>query len=561
MTARALLAIKLKLLSHGHLMKEGKRTVKKINTQKMSFPLTGEGIDNISAHIIALLEEIAPRREILRIRLAAEDILNLWQKTSASGTSCTVQFCTRLGQRTLRLSVAGPSVNPNTDCVQSEMYEAGNAILEGLGMSSAPSYRYEKGVNQIEFRVPRKQVNQLVWVALAAVLAVVLGLFTTRLPISVQQFLTEQIGTPVLNVLLGMLTGIAMPMIFCSICTGVLGIGSVATLGKIGKKFLQNFLGMSFVIAFLTVFAIWWLFPISSGGASLSSGFQDIFNMVIQMIPTNLVKPFLEGNALQIIVLGMCLGIVLLVMGKRTEGFANIIRQADDIVAFLMAGISRLLPLFVFFTFFGLIVSSDVFKLGGTVGIIALTSVLCLAMMLGGTVVVCLRLHIPMGELIQKTMPPFLVALCTSSSVAAFPQRLEVCEKHFGMASDVTRFSVSLAQTLFKPGGSIFYCVAALCTAKAYNVPITPFWLMLCVLISAILGIATPPVPGGTKMAYAALFLQLGIPAEGLVLVLAAEPILDFLFTASNSHMQVMVIALTADKLGLLHQEKLASSH
>ncbi|MEG0167968.1 MAG: cation:dicarboxylase symporter family transporter, partial [Ruthenibacterium sp.] len=444
--------------------------MKKSNTQKMSFPLTREGIDDSSAYIIAILEEIALRREILRIRLAAEEVLNRWQKASASGTSCTVQLCTRLGQRILRLSVAGPGVNPNTDCAQSEMDEAGNAIMDGLGMS--PSYRYEKGVNQIEFRVPRKQVNQLVWVAFAAALAVLLGLFTTRLPIGVQQFLTEQIATPVLNVLLGMLTGIAMPMIFCSICTGILGIGNVATLGRIGKKFLQNFLGMTFVAAFLTVIAIWWLFPISGGGTSVSAGFQDIFNIVMQMIPTNLVKPFLEGNALQIIVLGMCLGIALLVMGKRTEGFADVVRQADDIIAFLMAGISRLLPLFVFFTFFGLIVSSDVFRLGGTVEIIILTIILCLAMMLGLMTIVCLRLHMPMGELFQKTMPSLVIALCTSSSVAALPQRLEVCEKYFGMASDVTRFSVSLAQTLFKPGGSIFYCVAALCTAKAYNVPI-----------------------------------------------------------------------------------------
>ncbi|MEG1578850.1 MAG: cation:dicarboxylase symporter family transporter [Oscillospiraceae bacterium] len=531
--------------------------MKRNGTKKMSFPLTGEGIDDASAHISTLLEGMAPRREILRIRLAAEDVLNLWRAASGSDTSCMVQLCNRLGQRNLRLSVAGPGMDPNADCTQSELDEAGNAILEGLGLS--PSYRYEKGVNQIEFCIPRKQVNQLLWVALAAVLAVVLGFFTTRLPIAVQQFLTEQMATPVLNVLLGVLTGIAMPMIFLSICTGILGIGNVATLGRVGKKFLQSFLGMTFVISLLTVVAIWWMFPLSDGGTSASAGFQDIFNLLIRIVPTNLLTPFVEGNALQIIMLGMCLGIALLVLGKRTEGFADVVRQADDVVAFLMAGISRLLPLFVFLTFFGLIVSSDVFRLGGAIEILILTAVLCLVLMLGLTVVASLCLHVSMGTLLKKTMPALLVALCTASSAAAFPHRLEICEKRFGVAGDVTRFSVSLSQTLFKPTGCIFYGVAALCAAKAYSVPITPIWLVLCALVSGILCIATPPVAGGTKMAYSALFLQLGIPVEGLVLVLAAEPILDFLLTAVNSHAQVMLIALTADNLGLLNRETLVS--
>ena len=134
-----------------------------------------------------------------------------------------------------------------------------------------------------------------------------------------------------------------------------------------------------------------------------------------------------------------------------------------------------------------------------------------------------------------------------------------MCEKRLGVAGRASRFSVSLAQTLFKPTGCIFYSVSAMCVAGAYGVPITPLWLVLCVLVSGILTIATPPVAGGTKMAYSALFLQLGIPVEGLVLVLAAEPILDFLLTAVNSHVQVMLIILTAGILNLLDREMLVS--
>ncbi len=531
------------------------QALKRKNTSELSFPLTNKGIDDASIHINTLLQDVVERRESLRIRIAAEDVLNIWQNTLGSAELCTVQYCVRPGQKAIRLSAIGSSVNPNTDCMESELDIAGNVILENLGLS--PRYRYSKGVNEVEFQVPGKKVNQLWWVALAGVLAISFALLTARLALNTQQFLTEQLAVPILKILLGMLTGVAMPMIFLSICTGILGIGNVAALGRIGGKFLLRFLGLTFVIAALSVIAVGWLFPFTNKGASESGGFQAIFNLVLQMIPTNLFSPFLEGNALQLILLGMGVGVALLVLGERAGRLSEVLRQADDMVSLLMCGINRLIPLFVFLTFYRLIISSDASKLGGAVKILILTVILCLLLAMVFTIVVSLRYHVSMRTLLRKTLPAFLVAFSTASSAASFPLRLEICERHLGVAGQAARFSVSLAQTLFKPTGCIIYSVSALCVATVYELPITPLWLVMLVLVSGILTIATPPVAGGTNMAYSALFLQLGIPAEGMVLVLAAEPILDFLLTAVNSHVQVMLVVLTAGNLKLLDREAL----
>jgi Na+/H+-dicarboxylate symporter len=123
----------------------------------------------------------------------------------------------------------------------------------------------------------------------------------------------------------------------------------------------------------------------------------------------------------------------------------------------------------------------------------------------------------------------------------------------------VAQFSVPLAQALFKPSASIIFCVSALCIASEYNVQITPSWLILCVFISSILAISTPPVPGGGKMAYSALFLQLGIPAEGLVLAMAAEAMLDFLLTAANTYVQMLLIVLISGEIDMLDMTTLIS--
>ncbi len=531
--------------------------MKKIDTRKISFPLTSEGIDAASEHISTLLEDTAERREILRIRLAAEDILNIWRNTPGNELICMIQFCVRPGKRSLRLFNTGTSVNPSNEIAQSELDAAGNVILEGLGLS--PIYRYEKGTNQINFPINGKKINQLWWVILAAALAVVFGFLTSGLSLNTQKFLTQQLTMPVLSVLLGLLKGVAMPMIFLSICTGILGIGNVAMLGRIGKKFVLRFLGMTFVISALTIVALGWFFPIYSKGTNETGGFGAVFNLILQMIPDNLFSPFLDGNALQLILLGLCMGVTLLLMDERAEGLSAIVLQADEMVSILMSGINRLIPLFVFLTLYGIIVTSDTSKLGGAAEIVLLSAGLCLVLAFVLTVAVSLRCRVSMGTLLKKTLPVFLVAFTTASSAASFPLRLELCEKRLGVSGQVARFSVSLAQTLFKPTGCIFYGVSALCVADAYGIAITPLWLVLCVLVSGILTIATPPVAGGTKMAYSALFLQLGIPAEGLVMVLAAEPILDFLLTAVNSHTQSMLVTLTAGKLNLLDKKILNS--
>ncbi len=533
--------------------------MKRQSTNKQSFPLTNEGIDAASMHITTLLQDVVQRREALRIRLAAEDVLTLWKDTPESADQCLVQYCVRPGQKSIRLSASGPSINPNIDCVENELDAAGNVILESLGLT--PIYRYSKGVNQVDFQIPGKKINQLSWVALAGIMAAIFALLTLRLPVSTQRFLAEELAMPTLKILLGLLTGVAMPMIFLSICTGILGIGNVAALGRIGKKFLLRFLGLTFVVSALSIAVIGWLFPISGERGAEASGFKAIFSLVLQMIPTNLVSPFLEGNALQLILLGMSVGVALLVLGERAEKLSEVMQQAEDMVSLLMRGVNRLIPLFVFLTFYGLIVSSDASKLGEAVKILILTIALCLFIALLFTICVCLYCHVSMRTLLRKTLPVFLMAFSTASSAASFPLRLEICENRLGISGQASRFSVSLAQTLFKPAGCIIYSVAALCIAAAYGIPITPLWLGLLILVSGILTIATPPVAGGTNMAYSALFLQLGIPAEGMVLVLAAEPILDFLLTAVNSHTQMMLVVLTADDLDLLDRERLISDN
>lgn len=527
------------------------------NAHKSHFPLTPEGTDAASAQLADLLADVTDRKEGLRTRLAAEEVLLYWGQLLGADTRCTLCCNTRFGQQSIRLSAPGPSADPSTRPEESELEAAGNVILERLGL--APVFRYEKGINIVTFQLHRKRPNQLVWISLAALLALILGLLSLWLPAGAQTLLSQGLATPALQMLLGALTGVAMPMVFLSICTSIMDIGDMATLGKLGKRLLMRFLMLTLGASVLTVVAIGWLFPISPGSSQGSFGLQSILSMVFDAVPSDIVSPIISGNTLQLIFLGGCVGVAILCLGERARQAADTLRQFDRVVGFLMGGINRLIPVFVFLTFFTLVTSGTITKVGGAVKIILFTLLLCLLIVLVATGSMRLRFRVPLRLLLQKMGPAFVVALTTASSAASYPIRLETCEKRLGMDGHTARFAIPLAQALFKPCTSAAFCVAAFCLAEEYGVPITPGWLVLLVVVSALLAVAAPPIPGGTKIGYSALLLQLGIPAEGLVLVMASDAVLDFFFTATNTYAQMALTALCADRLGMLARDVLAA--
>lgn len=521
--------------------------------------LTAVSIDALSEELMALLEGEYPRRECLRIRLALEEVLSFWRERLGEGCACTCRYGGRLGRCAIYLTAPGSAADPFSAREEDDLGAAGAVVLARLGLS--PVYRHDKGVNKVSLPLPAKEPNQFVPLGIAVALAVALGLGSGLLSAELRAFLSDSVVTPVLRTLLNALAGVSMPMVFLSICVGILDIGDMTALGQIGKKFFTSMIFLTFLMAALTVLAIGWMFPLSAGGGAGESGMlTELIALVLQVIPPNLVSPFLEGNALQIVFLGMCFGVAFLALGERVSLAAGVVRQLDGAVNLMMGALSKLIPVFVFLSLYTIISSSDAGKLVSLAQILLLTALGVMVMVAGFTALICVRYRLAPMVLIRKCLPPFLVSLTTASSSASFAMRLELCRKELGVAEALTNFGVPLTQTLFKPTCCAIFPISALCIAAGYGMSITPTWLLLCVFMSGVLTISAPPVPGGSKIVYTALFLQLGIPAEGLVLAMAAEAVLDFILTAGNNHIQVLLIVRNADKLGMLDQSILRKS-
>ena len=176
------------------------------------------------------------------------------------------------------------------------------------------------------------------------------------------------------------------------------------------------------------------LFPITAeAGGEVSGNFSKIYQMVLEIVPSDIVSPFINGNALQLVFMGICVGAALLVMGERVTAMHNALMQANEAVQFLMAALGKVIPFFVFLSLFDLMLSDFGSGLSSLVKVFVITIPGFLLLALFYVFAAAVRLKVSPILLMKKMLPTYMIALTTASSAAAFSTNLETCERKLGI--------------------------------------------------------------------------------------------------------------------------------
>ena len=366
------------------------------------------------------------------------------------------------------------------------------------------------------------------------------------------------IVTPLFNALMGILQTLAGPMIFLSVCCGIVNIGDVQTLGRIGKTVLFRFLAAVYLLTGITAVCVVWLFRPDNGAAAGGAGAAaQIYTMLLDIIPGDIVTPFLEGNSLQIIFLAVCVGLTMLVLGEKVSAVRTFVEQINLTIQAMMEVVSRFIPAFTFVSLLSLLLSDALSGLSGMVKGVLLGVVACVAWPILYALAVSLRLKIRFSTLVTKELPAYLIALATASSSAALSTNLETCERWLGISGRIGNFAVPLGQVVFKTGGAVGFLLLAVGLGEFYGVSMPLSWVFTGVLVAVLVAIAAPPIPGGYLSGYTVLLAQLGIPEEAIALAIAGNVILDFFMTSCGIACLQSELTLTAHRLGMLDLETL----
>ncbi|EGU39899.1 hypothetical protein VII00023_14296 [Vibrio ichthyoenteri ATCC 700023] len=337
---------------------------------------------------------------------------------------------------------------------------------------------------------------------------------------------------------------LVVPLVYVSIVCGIVELKDIRSFGRLGGKTfaLYIFNTVIAIIAALTVAMI-----IQPGaGANLagtisdavtlkSTETPDIFSMVTNIVPSNPVQAFADGDMLQIIFMAILTGLAIQALDEKGGPAVKTFKVANAIMMKLIGLVMSLAPYGVFALMIQLGATLNANTLASVAGYVALVvSMLVLWIFVVYPLAVQLFTGISAREFSRKTREQVLFSLSTASSNATIPVTMRTLTDKLNVSKSVAGFGVPLGATMNMAGASIYIAIAAVFCANAFGQPIDVTDLVTLGFTVLLLSIGAGGVPGGGVVMVGVILHQLGLPPEGLAIVAAVDRINDMFCTASN---------------------------
>ena len=289
-------------------------------------------------------------------------------------------------------------------------------------------------------------------------------------------------------------------------------------------------------------------------GASMENTRITYADHLLQVVPNNIVRPFLEGNVLSLLLIAFAIGIGLskLPASDRKTVVINGLLGLQDLLYVLIRGLIWTLPL-------GIVAFAAQLSAQLSAGVVADSVGRYLVVILGGNLIqffVVLPLFLLARGLnpirvMGRMMPAILTALFTKSSAATLPVTMETAEQRLGVRQEVSRFVLPICTTINMNGCAAFILVTSLFVMQQGGTIITPATIALWILISVISAIGNAGVPMGCFFLTLSLMSGIGAPVAVMGIILPIYTIIDMIETAENVWSDSCVCAMTNRDLSL----------
>ena len=354
---------------------------------------------------------------------------------------------------------------------------------------------------------------------------------------------------------------LVVPLVLVSIVCGASNISDGATMGRVGGKVLGLYL---FTTALAITLAVTVALVVSPGegmntGQALSFEAKEppgLAQTIIDIFPRNPVAAMAGGNMLQIIVFALLLGIAIAHSGEHGQRVKGLFEDFNEVIMRLVTMLIEFAPYGVFclmarlFTDLGFDEIGALAKYFFTVaGVLVLHGALvypALLMVLG---------RVSPLTYLKKMRRPMLVAFSTSSSGATLPVTLETVEYRVGVRNEVASFALPLGATINMDGTAIMQGVATVFIAQFYNYDLVLTDYLMVILTATLASIGTAGVPGVGLIMLTMVLQQVGLPPDGIMLIIGVDRLLDMMRTAVNITGDGAVATIVARSEGALDMD------
>jgi len=394
-------------------------------------------------------------------------------------------------------------------------------------------------------------------VLLGMALGIIVGLLINLSDLNASgSFINENIVNGLFHVIgslfVNALKMLVVPLVFFSLICGVCGIGDVRMLGRVGSKSFLLYM-MTTAIAIATAIIIAVSFDIGSDMNQIdTSSFTGessppLTQVIIDIIPKNPINSMAQGDMLPIIFFSILLGISILLVGKKAEGAIDAAKIANEIMMKMVDIVMSAAPYAVFALIakaiatlgLGLLVS-----LAGYVGVL----VGALFFHLFITLIIVLKVFSGLNPatFLNKMRSTQVFAFSTASSNATIPVTMRTVTQRLGVDNAIASFTVPFGATINMDGTAIMQGVATVFIANVYGVELGMLGYLTVILMSVLASIGTAGVPGVGLIMLSMVFTQVGLPVEGIGLILGVDRLMDMIRTAVNVSGDAVVSTIVA---------------
>ncbi len=380
------------------------------------------------------------------------------------------------------------------------------------------------------------------------ILGILFGILlgSISLPFNFNQKIISTIGFGG-DVFLKTIKMLVVQIVFFSLINGVANLNNIGSLGRIGIKSISIYITTTFLAITISLFFANLINP----GKALDTNFDtanlevsdppSFFDILLNIIPANPFQSLVEGEMLQVIFFAILIGSALS-MSKKGGGLKKFFFDFNEIIMKILSIVMIIAPIGIF------CLIAKTFATQGLSSILELFKYffLVIVVLLIHVVFVYLPIVKFIGKISYKKFfvgikEALLFAFSTSSSSATIPITLECLKKNFAIRQNVASFTVPLGATINMDGTAIMQGVATVFIANLYGIDLFFYDYLSIILTATLASIGTAGVPGVGIIMLGMVLSQVGLPLEGIAIVMGVDRFLDMLRTSVNISGDAMV--------------------
>ncbi|GGP56129.1 sodium:dicarboxylate symporter [Shewanella algicola] len=382
----------------------------------------------------------------------------------------------------------------------------------------------------------------------------------------IQEYITDGFLHVIGTIFISSLKMLVVPLVFISLVCGTSSLSDPSKLGRLGGKTISFYLFTTAIALTVAILAAVIIHPgnASLAGNALEYSVKDapsLSEVLINIVPTNPMQAMSEGNMLQIILFAVIFGFAISHIGERGTRVASFFNDLNEVIMRVVTLIMQLAPYGVF---------ALMAKLSLTLGLETFGSVvkyffLVVAVLLIQGLVVyptLLKLFSGLSPLmfLRKIRDVQLFAFSTASSNATLPVTIETCEHRMGVDNKIASFTLPLGATLNMDGTAIMQGVATVFIAQVFGIELSIMDYATVVVTATLASIGTAGVPGVGLIMLAMVLNQVGLPVEGIALIIGVDRMLDMIRTAVNVTGDAVGTVIIAKSEGEFNQDTFNNS-